>query len=423
MKDLLIRLEKTAAIAGVAKSVGGYLKNISGANVRRAEKKVKATPMNSNNWVQANKDLHNAKVDRNWSKVKTGVAAVGAGGAIGGINAYRNQMKEMEEFQMNEKQAALLESLEKTAQEGRQEKDCSTKTAHETLMESLEKTANQFFQQQQQAQEEEAQSPVAPPLEQEQPEEVVEEVPVEEPVVAQEPAQDGDNQLNAALAQLLAERLQGAPEQAVPQEPVLEEPVAQEPMLEEVPVEEPVDNSGEGARSVSHAPAGVNKTAEELFASLEKTAFAGKAVNAVKKFTGDVTGKNHANAKKTFNAQNTPEALKANAPKVGVSNYRTNLEKLEGNVSKTKNDMSKARKQAIGGGLAAAPVAVGAAMSSGSKETEKVASPVVEEVQKTASEQHQEDMNGLFKEAAAAIINEVIPEIKQHTDPMSRIRF
>lgn len=43
--------------------------------------------------------------------------------------------------------------------------------------------------------------------------------------------------------------------------------------------------------------------------------------------------------------------------------------------------------------------------------------------EKTASEAHDDLLNGLFKEAAAAIINEKLPEVKQHVDPMSRIKF
>lgn len=225
----------------------------------------------------------------------------------------------------------------------------------------------------------------------------------EVPPVAEQGVEAPTMEAQSPVAQAAA-----VPEQAAPLE---------QPQEEEVPGENP----RQGAGSISHAPAGADKTAsEDLMARLEKSA---GVVGKVKDTVGKALGKDFKPAKKALDTQNTPEALKANAPKVGVSKFRSNLENLDSKTNAAKADMKKAQKQVAiaGGGLAAVGGSAGLAVKK-SKEEEKTASEVVEDIEKIASPD-EEMMNGLYKEAAAYIMEVEFPEIKEHVDPMSRITF
>lgn len=175
------------------------------------------------------------------------------------------------------------------------------------------------------------------------------------------------------------------------------------------------------AGSVGHDAAGMAQTAsEDLMASLEKVAanVLSGTMNTLKKSTG----KDLKAATKQFNTQNTPEALKANAPQAGVAKFRQNLEGLEGTMKAEQAATSKARKQvATGAALTGAGALGGVAVAK--KDNEKIASevdPVEEGQEKTASEVF---MSELYKEAATAILDTYKPEIKDYSDPINRIKF
>lgn len=214
------------------------------------------------------------------------------------------------------------------------------------------------------------------------------------------------------------------------------------------------DKEDEQGKKANEDVAGLRKAALELGGMLGK----------VKNFAADAIGHNYRQAKKTFDTANTEEAFHANAPKVGVSNYAQHLGNLENDMNRAKGDMQTALKQtAIGGGVAAAGIGTGAALHNMLSNHDKQAAegapeglegyddlnpdnntagekPAVAEgpagqqglegyesskpegKDKEASE-NEEFMNGLYKEAAAHILNLDVPKTKAYVDPMNRIKF
>lgn len=144
---------------------------------------------------------------------------------------------------------------------------------------------------------------------------------------------------------------------------------------------------------------------------------AGNALNAAKAYPGHLTGSTFHNADETLKAWNTPEAMQANYQQAGgIAGYRQHLEGLDAAKNNAASAMHNARTgTAIAGGVGLAGIGTGAAIHHHNQQQQQP-------MEQTASEQD-EIMNGLFKEAAAMIINEEIPEVKQHVDIMNRIKF
>lgn len=181
----------------------------------------------------------------------------------------------------------------------------------------------------------------------------------------------------------------------------------------------------------------MQQEASDLMDSLSKVAndtyFAKEAapnpINAVKGFANKVTGGGVRAAKKDLNKyqtaldkNNTVDALKANSGTIGVAKHVQGLEALDkqvqgakGNVANATVDMLSAQKKlGVGAGLAAGGYATG------SYAADKKASENEKDMEKTASETF---MNELYKEAATAILDTAIPETKQYSDPINRIKF
>lgn len=181
----------------------------------------------------------------------------------------------------------------------------------------------------------------------------------------------------------------------------------------------------------------MQQEASDLMESLSKVAsdtyFAKEAapnpINAVKGFANKVTGGGVRAAKKDLNKyqtaldkNNTVDALKTNSGTIGVAKHKQGLEALDkqvqgakGDVANAKVDMLNAQKKlGVGAGLAAGGYATG------SYAADKTASENEKDMEKTASETF---MNELYKEAATAILDTAIPETKQYSDPIHRIKF
>jgi hypothetical protein len=174
-----------------------------------------------------------------------------------------------------------------------------------------------------------------------------------------------------------------------------------------------------------------HEASESLMDSLEKTALSlGGIGTGIKNFAKNVSGVGVKNANKELGVvkeqrelANQPENFIAKAKQVGVSDARNHLETLEtnmgtatANVGKSIADRTKARGQAaIGaGGL------VTGGMLAGDKQKTAFEEPVA--IEKIASE-NEIFMDGIFKEAAAHIIQMEMPKTKIYVDPMSKIRF
>lgn len=156
-----------------------------------------------------------------------------------------------------------------------------------------------------------------------------------------------------------------------------------------------------------------------LIESLEKTAKLGaikplatKAVDKIKDFSSKVKG-TQAKADKAELGD-----LKASKV-VGLERYSN----LKNTAASTQKETNSARtKLGVGAGLVGAGAVAGAALSK-DDDSEKVAE-VVEETSINKIANPEDDLlNGLFKEAAAAIINEHIPAVTQYVDPLQRITF
>lgn len=154
----------------------------------------------------------------------------------------------------------------------------------------------------------------------------------------------------------------------------------------------------------------------ELMERLEKTAAPGaglfnkakgalgnakyKAQMGVRDFTG-------ANEKAT--AQNMQRAWSDNkSHNLSVDEFKAQHEKLKGANDAAQSRKSKAQNGATIGAAGLAAAGGGAAAANSRKDREKEASNV---------------LNGLYKEAASAIVDESLPAVRQHVDPMDRITF
>lgn len=155
----------------------------------------------------------------------------------------------------------------------------------------------------------------------------------------------------------------------------------------------------------------------ELLERLEKTAASGAGLfGKAKKAIGDTKYKAQmgvrdltgANTKATGqNMQKMWEDPKHQS--MSVDEFKKSHDKLKGANDAAVNRQSKAKRNATVG---AAGLAAGGAGVAG-------ANAVKKDEEKTAEEL----MSGLYKEAASAIINESLPPVRQHVDPMSKITF
>jgi hypothetical protein len=170
---------------------------------------------------------------------------------------------------------------------------------------------------------------------------------------------------------------------------------------------------------------------EDLMESLEKTALGLGAIGkGIGSFVKNISGKgvreaegNLSLAHEQHKLWNEPIAFSHNAQNVGVSNARNHLDTLETNHNNAIADLGKARENqtkafgqaAIGGGGLLA-----GGMLSNHKQNTAAEEPV--EIEKVASE-NEVFMNGIFKEAAAQIIQMEMPKAKVYVDPMHKIKF
>ena len=153
---------------------------------------------------------------------------------------------------------------------------------------------------------------------------------------------------------------------------------------------------------------------QELMNRLEKSAasvkgalsslknFGKKTVDQSKNFANNASGKNYRTTK------NNEKKWNDSAKRVHY-NQTTALGPVKvgaDDVKKAKNDMFKA--QAIGAGALAGAAGTAGILNNRDKE------------EKTASE---EVLSGLYKEAASAILNESLPPVRKHVDPMKKIAF
>lgn len=153
---------------------------------------------------------------------------------------------------------------------------------------------------------------------------------------------------------------------------------------------------------------------EQLMSRLEKTAAPG--LNAIKSFANkskstfkDLKGTNHANAVKK------EKDLWSNPGNTTVGDFEKKYTNFAKNTSNQQEKMEATRSGAALGGAAglAAGTAAGAGAVAGINALRN------DDKEKTASEV----VNGLFKEAASAIIDENLPPVRQHVDPMNKITF
>lgn len=148
---------------------------------------------------------------------------------------------------------------------------------------------------------------------------------------------------------------------------------------------------------------------EELIDALEKTAKL-NLVSGVKGFGSKVLGTNQRSSKAVLD--NANKNLAALSPDDKLFTGRTLMkEQAEKKLQSAKVDTSKARKQfAVGAGATAGVAGAGIAANNAYDNHR----------QKTASE---EFMTGIYKEAAAHILDMHAPETKAYVDPMSKISF
>lgn len=445
---LLDRLEKTA---GIKK----YLGDVTGINAKKAEKAFKeakdsikpekradVTVWDYGPATDAMRKSINAKKDKEKAQKVTGIAAAGAvagGGAVAAGSAIANKKNENQDKTASE----LLTRLEKTANEDK--KDDEQK-------DSPKKEQQPQGQQQQPAPQPQAQQP-EPPVQPEPQQQV--------PLEAQQPLQEQapDPRL-LMLQQILAE--QQATPASVPVEPAVQEvpqeamaPVPQDPHLEleqllaeqqQQPQSSPLvapsmegygalengdvsqENPRQGAGSVSHAPAGVDKTAsedkegvntvEDLLTRLEKTA--GLPANIIK----PIQNKTIDAAGKAGNLLKNPKVQQG--AKLGGAAALGSI----GTQMVDKATMDKGQEKIA---AATTPAEQKAIADKSEKEwinfmhqvenKDGVKAEEKPENQIKCASEEDDMLNGLFKEAAAAIMDMHFPEIRQHVDPMQRITF
>ncbi|MED4068726.1 hypothetical protein [Priestia megaterium] len=377
-----------------------FIKNFTNHNVNKAQNRlneISNVPRDLQKRYEytqeAAKDVRNAKVDRNRARLGGGLALGAAGAGVGGYNAYQKSKNPEEENTMN------------------QFSNYEQKVAFESMMGRLEKTAG--------------------PRD-----------------MAQNLAGHAGDALAAARAggadalvsarNLGQDALRGV--QGFGNDVIGTDYRNLKAVNENVPGGMPAEDIaaakkqmllaqglagggalGAGGAGYALANAGGDEDEEqvaftELMERLEKTAAPGaglfnkakgalgnakyKAQMGVRDFTG-------ANEKAT--AQNMQRAWnddKTNS--LSVSQFKNQHEKLKGANDAAKARKDKSRKGAAGAaGLAAAGGGAAAAANS-KKDREKEASNV---------------LNGLYKEAASAIVDESLPAVRQHVDPMDRITF
>ncbi|PGQ88204.1 hypothetical protein [Priestia megaterium] len=152
----------------------------------------------------------------------------------------------------------------------------------------------------------------------------------------------------------------------------------------------------------------------QLMERLEKTAAPGaglfnKAKGALgnAKYKGQMGIRDFTGANEKATAQNMQRAWNDNSTSgLSVNEFKAQHEKLKGANDAAQARKSKARKGAAAGAAGLAAAGTGAAATK--KDREKEASDV---------------LSGLYKEAASAIVDESLPPVRQHVDPMDRITF
>lgn len=388
-------LEKTAGPLN-------FIKNLTNHNVNKAQNRLNEignVPRDLQKRYEytqeAAKDVRNAKVDRNRARLGGGLTLGAAGAGVGGYNAYQKSKNPEEENTMN------------------QFSNYEQKAAYESMMGRLEKTAG--------------------PRD-----------------MAQNLAGHAGDALAAARAggadalvsarNLGQDALRGV--QGFGNDVIGTDYRNLKAVNENVPGGMPAEDIaaakkqmllaqglagggalGAGGAGYALANAGGDEDEEqvaftELMERLEKTAAPGaglfnkakgalgnakyKAQMGVRDFTG-------ANEKAT--AQNMQRAWSDNnSHNLSVDQFKAQHEKLKGANDAAQARKSKARKGAATGaaGLAAAGGGAGAVAANSKKDREKEASNV---------------LNGLYKEAASAIVDESLPAVRQHVDPMDRITF
>jgi hypothetical protein len=248
--------------------------------------------------------------------------------------------------------------------------------------------------------------------------------PVEPPVqeVPQEVAAPAPQDPHLELQQLLAQQ------QAADPTPVAASSMAGYGALETGDASQ--ESPRQGAGSVSNAPAGVDKTAS-LFESLEKTAAGipglGSVVNAVKPKATNLAIKGAQKAG-DFTKQIGGGDFKAGLKRIGTGSALVGGGAIAGasaqashdsNMSKAAAEETPAEQKSIADKSEKEWIDF---MHKVEKEDGVKAEEKPENQSKTASED--DDMlNGLFKEAAAAIMDMHFPEVRQHVDPINRITF
>jgi hypothetical protein len=195
------------------------------------------------------------------------------------------------------------------------------------------------------------------------------------------------------------------------------------------------ETSPQGARSVSNAPAGEDKTASELMDHLEKTAeeFFFKKKEDKKDENCDENCKDDKKDVKKDEKKDDKEAekeaselmdrlekvaagLKIPSPS-GMKDAAMGFKNdLAGKTTRTAKTQAQNQLKAVGAGAAGA-TAIGAGIKAlSNKDSNKG-----ETQEKQASTQAV--MNGLYKEAAHEILNQPMEKVAKYNDPMNRIRF
>jgi hypothetical protein len=172
---------------------------------------------------------------------------------------------------------------------------------------------------------------------------------------------------------------------------------------------------GAGAYALADRGDEEEQTASTLFERLEKTAAKNPlkgAYNKTKQYFGDVSGRN------VNKATRQEKNFWSNPGSTSVEEFPKQMGKLQQRTVDAVGRQEAARRGTAAAGAGAlaggGAVGTGVAVSNRKKKNEDN-----EEIQQTASE----ELQGLYKEAARAILNENIPSVKEHVDPMSKIRF
>ena len=165
---------------------------------------------------------------------------------------------------------------------------------------------------------------------------------------------------------------------------------------------------------------------DDLMDKLEKAAAnpipaIGKAYEKTRKFIGDATGKNLQKKTKALDTYSNPEVFKNNGNLIGVSKYRNALENMDKQKDIAKTDMVNARNKVKQGAKAVGAGAVGAAAVTAPVAAVKAMNK--DDNQPKVASDMDETMDALFKEAADAIIEFHIPEVKKYVDPINKISF